>query len=144
MYPYGLEPTFWLRLVAVIAMFLLLLVTFNRIISRWLKVERKKIFSNNHVNKRHEKIDWIIRVIAIFSIFLGYAIDSTRGPTDWYWFLQPWFILMVFVSVSEVGRAIMERKYAENPNAHKVTLCNIVFTLILFYTLVKTGFGGLI
>ncbi|ASF39079.1 hypothetical protein CEH05_08110 [Halobacillus halophilus] len=144
MYQYGLEPTFWLRLVVVISIFLLLLVSFNVIISRWLKMERKKLFSYNHVNEKHEKIDWIIRVIAILSILLGYFINSTRGPTNWYWFLQPWFILAIFIVVSEVFRAFMEHKYAENPNAYKVTICNMVFTLILFFTLVKTEFWGLI
>ncbi len=144
MYQYGLGPAFWLRLLVVIAIFLLLLVSFNTIISRWLKVERKKLFSYNHVNEKHKNMDWIIRVIAILSILLGYVINSTRGPTNWYWFLQTWFILAIFFVVSEVVRAFMEHKYAENPNAYKVTICNIVFTLILFFTLLKTDFFGLI
>lgn len=47
------------------------------------------------------------------------------------WFLQPWFILVVFIVVSEMVRAIMERKYAENPNAYKLTINQIIFSLIL-------------
>ena len=60
------------------------------------------------------------------------------------WFLQPWFIIFIFIVVSEMVRAAMERKYAENPNAYKLTISQIIFMLILFFALYKTDFFGLV
>ncbi|KHF39347.1 DUF4181 domain-containing protein [Halalkalibacter okhensis] len=138
------EPTFWLNIIWLLAIILLLLYLFNSIMRKWLKVEKKKFLSYNHVNEQHKKIDWIIRVLTIVVILLGYVITLMRGPTEMIWFLQPWFILFVFIVVSEMVRAVMERKYAENPNAYKFTISQLIFLLILFFTLYKTGFFGLV
>ncbi|WML44674.1 DUF4181 domain-containing protein [Neobacillus sp. PS3-40] len=141
---YGVEPTFWLRLISLLAFVLLLLVSFNTIMRKWLKIERKKFFSYNHVNEKHKKIDWTIRITTIVSILSGYVINIMRDPINWLWFLQPWFIIFIFIVVSETVRAVMERKYAENPNAYKLTISQIIFVLILFFTLFKTDFFGLV
>ncbi|WP_241964571.1 DUF4181 domain-containing protein [Paraliobacillus zengyii] len=92
--------------------------------------------------KKHKKVDWIIRIATILSLLLGFAINITRDPSDWYWFLQSWFILITFVVVSQIGRAVMEHKYAQNPNAYKLTVSEIIFILILIFTLFKTDFFG--
>jgi hypothetical protein len=39
---YGVEPTFWLSLISLLAFVLLLLVSFNTIMRKLLKIERKK------------------------------------------------------------------------------------------------------
>jgi hypothetical protein len=144
MYGYGVEPGFWLRLVLLLTIVLLLLVSFNTIMRKWLNVERKKFLSYNYVNEKHKKIDWIIRITTMVSLLLAYGINITRDPTNWYWFLQPWFILIIFVVVSHISRAVMERKYAKNPNAYKVTISETIFILILLFTLFKTNFFGLV
>jgi hypothetical protein len=54
-----------------------------------------------------------------------------RDPLDWNWFLQPWFIIFIFIVVSETTRAVMERKYAENPNGYKLTISQIIFVLYI-------------
>ncbi|ARK31358.1 DUF4181 domain-containing protein [Halalkalibacter krulwichiae] len=141
---YGVEPTFWLNLLLILAIVILLLVSFNTIMRKWLKVEKRKFFSYNHVNAKHKKMDWAIRITTIFFIFLGYVITMMRGPMEMIWFLQPWFILLIFIVISEMVRAVMERKYAENSNAYKLTISQIIFSLILFFTLYMTDFFGLI
>ncbi|WP_241964570.1 DUF4181 domain-containing protein [Paraliobacillus zengyii] len=52
MYGYGVEPIIWLKLVILLAVVLLLWVTFSRIMRKWLQVERKKFFSYNHINEK--------------------------------------------------------------------------------------------
>ena len=141
---YGIEPTFWLNLILLLAIVLLLFVSFNTIMRKWLKVEKKKFFSYNHINERHKKIDWIIRITTIVVILSGYVITIIEGPLNMIWFLQPWFIIFIFIVVSEMVRAAMERKYAENPNAYKLTISQIIFMLILFFALYKTDFFGLV
>ncbi|TGB03583.1 DUF4181 domain-containing protein [Halobacillus salinus] len=141
MFWYWLEPAFWLRLAIVIAVVLLLLYSFHAIMSKWLKVERGNFFSNNYVNEKHKKVDWIIRVAAIISIMIGFAINSSTDP---YWFFEPWAILSIYIVASLIGRAVMERKYAQNPNAFKVTVSDLVFVLVLFFTLMQTDVLGLV
>ncbi|OXT17644.1 hypothetical protein B9K06_10060 [Bacillus sp. OG2] len=143
MYVYGVEPAVGAKLALFLAIVLLLLFSFNILVRKWFKVEKKKSFSYNHVNDKHMKIDWTIRLTSMASILVGYAINITRDPSDWYWFLQPWFFLPVFIVISQAVTAVMEKKYAENPNAYKVTLSELIFILILFFTLYQTDFWGL-
>ena len=53
---YGIEPIFWLKLLLLITILLLLSFIFNTVISKWLKVEKKKFLSYDHVNEKHKKI----------------------------------------------------------------------------------------
>ncbi|MGG1220910.1 DUF4181 domain-containing protein [Priestia endophytica] len=141
---YSIEPNFGLRFISLLAIILLLWFLFNTIMRKWLKVERKKLFSYNHVNEKHKKMDWTIRIITIASILLGFIINMSRDSTDWFWFLQSWAVLFIFIVVSETVRAVMERKYAKNPNAYKLTISELLFILILFFILFKTDFFGLL
>ncbi|WP_416150178.1 DUF4181 domain-containing protein [Salipaludibacillus sp. HK11] len=141
---YGVEPVFWLKLVLLIAFILLLLVSFNIIMRKWWNVERKKFFSDNHVNEKHTKIDMTIRITGMVSILLGSVINITIDPTNLYWFLKPWFILFIFIVASQIVTAIMERKYAQNPNAYKVTISEIIFGSLMLFTLYKIDPFGLL
>ncbi|MFP7225971.1 DUF4181 domain-containing protein [Priestia filamentosa] len=141
---YSIESTFGLRFISLLAIVLLLWVSFNIIMRKWLKVERKKLFSYNHVNEKHKKIDWTMRMITIASILLGFIINMSRASTDWFWFLQSWVVLFIFIVVSETVRAVMEKKYAKNLNAYKLTISELLFVLILFFILFKTDFFGLL
>jgi hypothetical protein len=143
MYVYDVEPAIGARLALFLAINLILLFSFNMLARKWFKVEKKKFFAYNHVNDKHMKIDWAIRLTSMASILVGYAINITRDPSDWYWFLQPWFFLPVFIVISQAVTAVMEKKYAKNPNAYKVTLSELIFILILFFSLYQTDFWGL-
>ncbi|WP_124053402.1 DUF4181 domain-containing protein [Priestia endophytica] len=141
---YSAEPNFGLKFISLLAIILLLWVSFNTIMRKWLKVERKKLFSYNHVNEKHKKIDWTIRIITIASILIGFIINISRDSTDWFWFLQSWVVLFIFIVISETVRAVMERKYAKNPNTYKLTISELLFVIILFFILFKTDFFGLL
>ncbi|MFP3886618.1 DUF4181 domain-containing protein [Priestia filamentosa] len=141
---YSIEPTLGLRFISLLAIILLFWISFNTIMRKWLKVKKKKLFSYNHVNEKHKKMDWTIRIITIASILIGFIINISRDSTDWFWFLQSWVILFIFIVVSETVRAIMERKYAKNPNAYKLTISELLFVIILFFILFKTDFFGLL
>ncbi|WP_404451812.1 DUF4181 domain-containing protein [Virgibacillus necropolis] len=145
MYSYGLEPIFWLKLVLILAIILVLLVSFNEVMSKWLKVEKKKLFSffsYNHVNEKHKKVDWTIRITFIVIIILGYFINSMSNPMESNWFFEPWFLLFILIVVSETARAIMEWKYAANRNAYILTISQLVFIIILLTSMFTTNFFG--
>lgn len=139
---YGVEPFFWTKLFLILAVFVILTAAFNAILRKWLKVEKPKLFSFNYVNDKHKKIDRRIRVLFIVLMIAGSSINVLFLPGGPYFFLQPWFLLFVLIFTAEIVRAVMERKYAENPNAHIYTLCQSAFLLVLLLLLFTTDFFG--
>lgn len=137
-----MEANLWLRLLLILTGFLFSLFLFNAIIRKWLKVERKKIFSYNHVNMKHKKIDWGIRITTVVALFIGYMISITRDPIGMNGFFHSSFILFSFIIVSETVRAIMEKKYASNPNDYKFTISQLIFIVIFVIILYTTEFFG--
>lgn len=141
---YGIESSFWLKLMLVLGVYCALMFLFNAIIQKWLGVERPKAFSHNHVNAKHSKIDWSIRGVFIVLILIGAFVNATRLPQDTYWFLQPWVLLFALIAISEIARAVMEKKYAKNPKAYLFTLFQLSFMLILIVSLFATDFFGIL
>ncbi|URT71664.1 DUF4181 domain-containing protein [Cytobacillus firmus] len=85
-------------------------------------------------------MDWTIRIGFLVAILGGGAFNMTRDPMEWLWFLEPWFLLFIFIGVSESARALMEWKYAENRRAYMVTIIHLVFVLVLLLTVINTDF----
>ncbi|MFJ7886880.1 DUF4181 domain-containing protein [Lysinibacillus xylanilyticus] len=127
-------------------LFLIVLVLviniFGFVIRKLLGVERKKCFSYNHINERHKKLDWSVRIIFIlFFISSYYMIDDDTLGIPWYF--ETWFILIVFLITSEMLRAFMEWKYAENKRDFVATIAETVFMISIVFLVITTGFFGL-
>ncbi|EWG12932.1 DUF4181 domain-containing protein [Cytobacillus firmus] len=137
---YVIDPMFWPKLLLLITSVGALIYFFEFGLRKWLKVEKKKFFSYNHINDKHKKVDWTIRIGFLVTILAGGIFNMTRNPMEWLWFLEPWFLLFVFIGVSEIARAFMEWKYAENRRAYMVTIISLAFVLILLFTVIKTDF----
>lgn len=140
---YGIEPIFWFKFIFMIVIILLLFIIFESVMRQWLKVEKKKRFSHNHVNEKHSKIDWSIRIIFIAFIILGSFINANRDNTERIWFLEPGYILFGLIILSEGVRALMEWKYADNQNAYILTLSQLVFGMVLVISILRTNFFGM-
>lgn len=138
---YTIEPMFWLKLIFVLAILSLLIFTFNSLMRKYLKVEKRKAFSYNHVNKKHEKIDWIIRIIYIMVILITtfYQVKNINGVS---WYFEVWFIILMYLITSEVVRAFMEWKYSENRKEYIFTISQLIFILALLGVSFATGFLG--
>ncbi|MBT2570752.1 DUF4181 domain-containing protein [Planococcus sp. ISL-110] len=141
---YGIDSSFWLDLLVILGPFFILTFLFNGIMRRWLKVEKPKMFSHNHVNDKHKKIDWIIRGLIIVLMITGAFVNINRIPLELILFLEPWFLLLTLVTVTEIVRAVMEKNYAENPNAYIYTVSQLVFIMILLVSLFSTDFWGVL
>lgn len=141
---YIIESSFWLKLLLLLAVFILLTTLFNALIRRWLGVEKPKAFSHNHVNDRHKKIDWSVRIFFIALMVIGSFINAGRIGQEPYLLLQPWVLLFVLVFTSEIIRAVMERKYAKNPNAYLSTIYQSAFILVLLLLLFATDFFAIL
>lgn len=139
---YGIDSTVWLKLFLLLAIIFLLLGIFNITMRRILRVERPKFFSYNHVNERHKKIDWIIRGICIVVIVIGTFINLVRVPQEPILFLEPGIVVIIFAFIAGAVRAVMERRYAKNPNAYLYTASQLAFVAVLVVSLYTTDFWG--
>ncbi|MEK5216456.1 DUF4181 domain-containing protein [Psychrobacillus sp. FSL H8-0487] len=136
--------TDWLTLLLLLAIVMLLFLLFNAVMRKWLQVEKKKLFSYNHINEKHKKMDWTIRVVFLVVLLLGNFINVTTEPMEWFWFFETWFLLIVFIVVSETVRAVMEWKYAVNKTDYIFTISQLIFGVLLILTVIQTNFWGLI
>lgn len=140
----GIDSSFWFDLLLILGPFFILMFLFNGIMRRWLKVKRPKMFSHNHVNDKHKKIDWTFRGIFVVLMIIGGAVNINRLPEEPILFLETWFLLLMLVIIAEIIRAIMEKRHAENPNAYIFTLSQLVFIVILLISLFSTNFWGVL
>lgn len=140
MYGYGIEPIFWIKLIVVLGVFLLVLMIFNMILRKWLKVEKKKFFSYNYVNKKHEKIDWTLRIIFIAALIISNFINIERNESLWY--LETWFIMFSLIFFTEAVRVFMEWRHAENKNDYLFTLSQLVFCTVIVTSFMTTDYYG--
>ncbi|RLQ92307.1 DUF4181 domain-containing protein [Falsibacillus albus] len=132
----------WSKILMILAIYFVVQLAINYLLRKWLKVKRKKLFSYNHLNEKHKKIDWTIRIITIVLLVIGTTINATRIPTEQFWFLQTYFILFMMIFSTETTRAIMEKKYAENRNDYLYTTFQLIFASILVISIFTTDFWG--
>jgi len=141
---YAIDPTFWTKLTLMLIVFIILLVSFNVIMRKWLKVEKKHFFSYNHVNKRHKKIDWTIRILTTILLVIGFIINNSGTYEERFWYFESWTVIIVFVLTSETVRAYMEWKYAENQKEYILTISQLGFMVVFLIAIITTNFFGII
>lgn len=141
----GAEPAFGLKVLLLIVFVLLIAYSFNAIMRKWLKVEKPKFFSYNHVNDKHKKIDLSLRGVVSVLLIIGYVNNSERlsQAQKPIFLLKTWVLLFAFVVSIEVVRAFMEWKYAENPKTYLVTVSSLVFLVIVASSIFMTDFYGI-
>ena len=129
------------KLFFILAIGLLLSLVFNSIMSNHLKVEKRKISSYNYVNKKHKKIIWILNIIfvIILMIYLFYIVNASYND-NLFWRIFPNIILLISLVISELTRAFMEWKYAENRKAYMLTISQLIFDSVLLGIIFTSSF----
>lgn len=138
MYEYLFPPDFWWRMFLFLAGSFLAIFIVNTILRKLLGVKKKSFFSYNFINSFHEKADWSIRILTIVCIiFLAvFAVDKIPAYM---------FVLFVIAGlVQETLRAVMEKKYAENPNDYLFTIIQMPTSLIILFGVAYLSFSGLL
>lgn len=130
----GIGSISFLKFLLILGIILLLMRGFEVVMRKYLKVEKRKSFSYNHVNEQHKKIDWTIRISFVI-VFTITFFALVRNSNTYNWYLDPGFLILVFLVISETTRAFMEWKYAENPKTYIFTISQLVFALILLLLL---------
>lgn len=102
----------------------------NAVLRKVLNVERRKLFSYNFVNDLHKKGEWIIRISFVL-IFTTISIYGVYNP------FTPYFIYaaIAFGILLSGFRAIIEKKYAENPRDYLYTLSELGFAFIIIFVM---------
>ncbi len=133
---------FWMKLILLLLGLSLIIYLFNKAMRKWLKVEKKKWFSYNHLNDTHMKVDWTIRISCVIALIIGFFMNVTREPSENIWYLETHFLVLPFLILSEIVRAVMEKKHAENKNDYLFTISQLVFLSIVFLSIFTTDFFG--
>ncbi|WP_312097686.1 DUF4181 domain-containing protein [Niallia sp.] len=123
-----MEEIFLLELLIVIFVFFVASYVFDLATRKMLKLERRKYFSYNHINKVHERIDWSIRITFMFILLTAFIINYSYN----LWFLQQYVLLLLFIIVSGITRAIIELKYCKKSKEALFTVLQLGFLLLLF------------
>jgi hypothetical protein len=132
-----------IKMILLLAAFGLMIYLINTVLRKWLKVERKKLFSYNHINDKHKKIDWTMRMISIVLIVAGSITNLSLAPSQRIWFLETNYILFGFIIASETARAIFEKRYSANQNDYLFTSIQLGYLSVLILSAFLTNFFGL-
>lgn len=139
----GVDKIFVIKLVYVIGIFLMITSLFNVIMRRYLKLEKRSMFSSSHVNKNHKKIDRkIVFIYIIITIILSY-MGIYKYNNEGVWKFIPAISALMLIVVSQMTKAFMEWKYSVNPKEYIFTLSQLIFLMILFWITVKSSFFNL-
>ena len=138
------------KLIIILISLVLVLYIFNYIIRKLLGVETKKWFSYNHINERHKKLDWYVRIAFIILLIFFYflTLSNTGILNHQYLYLLPGISAFIFLIISELLRAFMEWKYAENKKAYIATIIELCFALCFAISItiwiITTYFSGIV
>lgn len=123
------------NIILFLVVFSISIFVLNAFMRRYLKIEKKKTFSYNHVNEKHKKIDLIIRfgglVFVIITYFYVSSNPDLEGTIGAY---VPFILLITSIIILELVRAFMEWKYAENKKAYILTISQLILILIFLVT----------
>lgn len=121
----------------------LLLIIFNYTVRKLVGVGRKNPFSYHHINQRHKKLDWSVRIVFIIIVVFIHLFTEKNTKFEIPWYFQIWFITVIFLTVSELLRAFMEWKYAENKKAFLATILELLFVISIIILTITTNFFGI-
>ncbi|MGF2616445.1 DUF4181 domain-containing protein [Rossellomorea vietnamensis] len=134
----------WLKILLFLSLYGLVIFLFNTVMRKKLKVKKKKMFSYNHINTKHKKIDWMIRFSFILLLIISCIFNMSQEGVEPLWFTETHTLLIGFILVSEAARALMEKRYAENKNDYKFTLIQTGFIAVTLTSFIATDFFGLV
>ena len=131
------------KLIVILISLVLVLHIFNYTIRKLLGVDRKKWFSYNHINERHKKLDWTVRITFLLILFFSYLYTASNMELITHWYFNPGFLVFIFLIISELLRAFMEWKYVENKKVFIATIIELCFAISIIILTIKTNFFGI-
>ncbi|MGE7691384.1 DUF4181 domain-containing protein [Lysinibacillus sp. NPDC097214] len=122
---------------------LVIISLFGFVIRKLLGAERKKWFSHDFLNERHRKLDLSVRLLFTTLVLISAYYTINTDTVEIAWYFETWFIIIVFLVSSEILRAFMDWKYAENRKDFVATIAEMMFMICIVFLTIKTDFFGL-
>ena len=136
----GLIPSFFLRLLIIIVMYIFLVSLFHRVTSRWLGMEKRKFFSHDTINDQHEKGDKLIGYLAVVTMIAGFIFHVMTNFEYEHWYSKPYSIIIFFFIARQFLKFYMERKWIGDKRESIYSLFEAVFHVMLFTALFSTDY----
>ncbi|TMU87240.1 DUF4181 domain-containing protein [Bacillus sp. BHET2] len=134
----GFAQYFFIKLLFVMVMYFLFIYLFHHLISRWLDVEKRKIFSHELINAQHEKGDKVIRSLAAVTYIVGFIIIIVTDFEPDSWYFQLYGIMAFFFVVGQLWKAFMEKKNIDDIREFTYTMMETGFHIFLFIAIFST------
>lgn len=119
---------FWLKVGISIFILFSLISGVNFFLRKVFRIEKEKksVFSYNHINDLHRKVDWSVRIGSmIVSLVILYLVIFKEFSVTLYLILLVLLILADFLV-----RAIFEWKYSQNPKQAILTISEMTLIII--------------
>lgn len=126
---------FWLRFALIVLIVIVLISVVKFFLRKILNIEKEKrgIFSYNHINKLHRKIDWGLRITSMITLFILFYLSSYQDASIYLLV----FALVVFNLFDYVVRAFFELKYTQNPKQSILTISEMFLLIIAIITVIQ-------
>ena len=103
------------------------------IVEKIFKVEHSSLFSENYVNERHKKIDWINRIVTAVIAISVYIFSYDMGINQSTEYLAPLSIYFFSNIINQLTSIYMEKKHLANTNQYKATIVKSILTNIVIF-----------
>ncbi|QNK89606.1 DUF4181 domain-containing protein [Sporosarcina sp. resist] len=100
-----------------------------------LKIEKEKktIFSYNHINELHGKVDWTIRITSMIALIVFNSLIIIEDYSINLLLIASFFYIVLDYAV----RAFFECKYSQNPKQYILTTSEGVLFLVAIIIVIK-------
>ncbi|WP_338653019.1 DUF4181 domain-containing protein [Sporosarcina psychrophila] len=100
-----------------------------------LKIEKEKktIFSYNHINELHGKVDWTIRITSMIALIVINSLIIIEDYSINLLLIASFFYIVLDYAV----RAFFECKYSQNPKQYILTTSEGVLFLVAIIIVIK-------
>jgi len=100
-----------------------------------IQKEKVPIFSYNHINDLHKKIDWGIRITTMIALIVTNALVIFENYS-----INLLLIPIFCIGLDYPVRAYFERKHSQNPKQYMLTLSEGVLMLLAAVIIIKFDF----
>ena len=136
----GFIPSYFLKLLFIIGIYIILVSLFHRVTSRWLGMEKRKFFSHDTINDQHEKGDKLIGYLAVVTMIAGFIFHVMTDFEYEHWYSQPYIIIAFFFIGRQLLKFYMERKWLGDKRESIYTLMEAGFYMMIFTALFSTNY----
>ncbi|SHM46059.1 protein of unknown function [Gracilibacillus kekensis] len=140
---YGVYPYFILQLIVTITVIIALWCSITYLLRKWLNISKESLLSNHQLNNEYNHINWSIRILFLLIMITGFVINLERDPFERFKFLEPFFLLFIYLLVSQITGAFIQWKYIGNRNVAIYILSRLFLVIAFIISFIITNAWGL-